>query len=74
MTRFCPDYGSIAHAGLQVHGYLYQKGDFVATRVTQAVQKSYPKKSEYRDQTAKYKSHGFFPVHFSVEMREDTFS
>lgn len=31
------------------------------------------KKSECRDQTVKYKSHGFF-CHFNVEMRTETFS
>lgn len=44
VTGSCPDYSSFAHTGLQVHGNLYHKGDFVTTWVTQPVQKSSKKK------------------------------
>ena len=73
MTGFCPDYSSLAHTGLQVHGNLYQKGDFVTTWVTQPAQKPYPK-----NMNAEMRPWNTNPmdlsVHCNVEMRTETFS
>lgn len=63
----CPDYSSVAHTGLQVHGYLYQKGNLIRTCPKNPIQKKWIWRLDCANPMD-------LSVHFKVEMRKETFS